>query len=79
MGGIVTGDLLANGEKLNKEFKKSMAYVLQEDLLLSFLTVKETLGFAAKLRLSKDMSDEKKLEIAQQIIKVIPFSLSFQF
>eukprot|EP01091_Cochliopodium_minus_P001754 TRINITY_DN1168_c0_g1_i9.p1 TRINITY_DN1168_c0_g1~~TRINITY_DN1168_c0_g1_i9.p1 ORF type:complete len:661 (-),score=200.92 TRINITY_DN1168_c0_g1_i9:221-2203(-) len=70
MGGIMTGEVLANGRKFGKkEFKHNMAYVQQDDLLLAFLTVQETLGYAAKLRLTKDMSDEQKLGIVDEVIK----------
>eukprot|EP01091_Cochliopodium_minus_P001749 TRINITY_DN1168_c0_g1_i1.p1 TRINITY_DN1168_c0_g1~~TRINITY_DN1168_c0_g1_i1.p1 ORF type:complete len:650 (-),score=150.98 TRINITY_DN1168_c0_g1_i1:60-2009(-) len=70
MGGIMTGEVLANGREFNKkDFKHNMAYVQQDDLLLPFLSVKESLSYAAKLRLTKDITDEQKMGIVDEVIK----------
>jgi ABC-type multidrug transport system ATPase subunit len=52
---IVTGDVSFNGVPLSRLLKSSMGYVLQDDVLFDSLTVYETLLYAARLRLSRDM------------------------
>ena len=54
-----------------KEYKKNSAYVMQDDLLLPFLTVYETLMYAARLRLPSNVDSEKRKEIVEQVIKVL--------
>lgn len=49
-----TGKVYINGELRNDtEFMKNMAYVMQEDILYAFLTVHETLMYAANFYLAK--------------------------
>ncbi|KAI8823569.1 P-loop containing nucleoside triphosphate hydrolase protein [Fimicolochytrium jonesii] len=51
--GKLNGDVALNGRPRNpKQWKKLMAFVEQDDHLYSNLTVRETLQFAARLRLS---------------------------
>jgi ATP-binding cassette, subfamily G (WHITE), member 2 len=57
--GKVTGDILLNGKPVqSKNFKRVSGYVMQDDIMLSFLTVRETLSFTAKLRV-RAMGEEK--------------------
>ncbi|KAA6416809.1 hypothetical protein WJX79_011032 [Trebouxia sp. C0005] len=62
------GDVLYNNTRLTKATKRSVGYVLQDDLLYESLTVWETLYFAAMLRLPREMSTEQK---KQRVAKVI--------
>lgn len=45
-----------------------LGYVRQEDTLLPYLSVRETLQFAAELRLPKSVSREDRLAIVEQVI-----------
>jgi ABC-type multidrug transport system ATPase subunit len=56
----INGSVLYNGKPLNK---KMIGYVMQQDFLLPNLTVRETLEYAAFLRLPSSFSRERKLEI----------------
>ncbi len=47
-------------------FRQEIAYVTQEDVLLPTLTVRETIQFAANLRL--DASGEDRVRRVQQLI-----------
>ncbi|PVU88009.1 hypothetical protein BB559_005768 [Furculomyces boomerangus] len=60
--GKLEGEVLYNGKKrVPYLFKKEIAYVEQDDLLFSALTVKETFSYSANLRLdSKDYPPEEK-------------------
>lgn len=49
-GAELSGDVLVNGRKAMLNYGRA-AYVTQEDVLIGTLTVKETLTFAARLRL----------------------------
>lgn len=46
----------------------SVAYVQQHDYLLPYLTVRETLRYAALLRLSKSQSNDQKYAMVENII-----------
>ncbi|BGP27054.1 ATP-binding cassette transporter snq2 [Rhodotorula toruloides] len=62
-------DTLANTQPLSaKAAKKVIGYVRQDDFLLPFLTVRETLAFAAALRLPKTVSAETRSAIVEQTI-----------
>ncbi|CAG7855102.1 ABC transporter G family member ARB_01379 {ECO:0000305} Short=ABC transporter ARB_01379 {ECO:0000305}; Flags: Precursor [Serendipita indica DSM 11827] len=59
--GTVQGNTLVNGRNVNdSEFKKVVGFVDQEDLLMSTLTVYETVLYSALLRLPREMSLEAK-------------------
>ncbi|XP_007255828.2 ATP-binding cassette sub-family G member 5 [Astyanax mexicanus] len=50
--GILSGEVFVNGIKVKQEqFQDTFSYVLQNDNLLSYLTVEETLTFTAQLAL----------------------------
>lgn len=54
-GMTLGGQIEFNKEPLNRKMKRSIGYVLQDDALFSALTVYETLYYAARLRLPRDM------------------------
>jgi ATP-binding cassette subfamily G (WHITE) protein 2 len=63
------GDQMVDGQKYNRSFlKKVSGYVMQDDLLFPDLTVKETLRYAAFLRLPAKMSRDEKLKRVDEVI-----------
>ncbi|KAJ3018387.1 hypothetical protein HKX48_002938 [Thoreauomyces humboldtii] len=59
--GIVTGDILVNGNFMDdNQYRSIIGYVDQEDTLLPTLTVYETVLFSAKLRLPSYMPMKEK-------------------
>lgn len=60
-GGKVTGNIYVNGNVLSpSDYKKIVGFVDQEDLLISTLTVYETVLNSALLRLPREMSVRQK-------------------
>jgi hypothetical protein len=57
---LVKGEILMNGKRPDKYFKRLTAYVTQDDALPGFLTVRETLQFYADLKLPNTISREEK-------------------
>ncbi|ESO86757.1 hypothetical protein LOTGIDRAFT_128489 [Lottia gigantea] len=67
--GTVTGDIELNGVKHTKHMIEHFsAYVRQDDRLLQFLSVKETLMFVAQLKLPTKLS---RVEIVRKVDEVI--------
>jgi len=66
--GDVEGQILLNGERRSKSFRRTTAYVEQDDLLMPFLTVKETFTFNALLRLSNKYTTSEKKARAIEVL-----------
>lgn len=65
----VTGEILVNGETIpGNRFKRRMAYVLQEDIFFPHLTVRETVTYAAYLKLPKKLSMKEKRQRVDDIL-----------
>ncbi|EFH57763.1 abc transporter family protein [Arabidopsis lyrata subsp. lyrata] len=63
------GSITLNGEVLESRLQKVIsAYVMQDDLLFSMLTVEETLMFSAEFRLPRSLSKKKKKARVQALI-----------
>eukprot|EP00924_Labyrinthula_sp_SR-Ha-C_P013400 maker-scaffold_5-snap-gene-1.57-mRNA-1 protein AED:0.26 eAED:0.26 QI:181/1/1/1/1/1/2/123/652 len=55
----VSGDIFVNGVKMEpKEYRRRVAYVMQDDLLFATATVKESLDFSARLRLPPEIAND---------------------
>lgn len=65
-----SGTMLFNGvQPTDKEVQSLCSYVVQDDsALLPYLTVRETLRFAAGLRLPKWMSEQVKMKRAEDVL-----------
>ncbi|KAF3931873.1 hypothetical protein ABW19_dt0207363 [Dactylella cylindrospora] len=61
-----SGTITFNGKPESQRIKT--AYVIQQDILIPTLTVRETLRYAAKLRLPSSVSSEEKNDIVESII-----------
>ena len=62
------GEALFNGAPPNAALRDRVGYVLQTDFLLPFLTVRETLRFAARLRLPASRSAADKRAVVEALI-----------
>ena len=67
-GGTLAGDVRANGVARGPDFAKKVAYVMQEELLFPFLSVRETFELHARLRLPPSASVDKKRRTAAFLI-----------
>ena len=61
-----TGDIMYNGSKNITTIRS--AYVMQQDILLPTLTVRETLQYAAELRLPPATTREERQNIVEEVI-----------
>lgn len=65
------GKVYLNGESLHKnldEFQHSIGYVPQEDVMHRDLTVYETLYYAAKMRLPRDLPEQTIVETVEHVL-----------
>jgi ABC-type multidrug transport system fused ATPase/permease subunit len=69
--GTITGDILFNGAPRSAAVMKSVAYVMQDNVHIGTLTVKQTLYYAAELRLSEFMSRKDKDQRIEQVITML--------
>lgn len=69
--GKVSGSVLANGRTRGKDWKRISAYVMQDDVFLPFLTVRETILFAARMRLPSLMNDEEREQHTDHVIDLL--------
>ncbi|KAH0615836.1 hypothetical protein JD844_026397 [Phrynosoma platyrhinos] len=64
----LSGDVLINGAPQPSNFKCMSGYVVQDDVVMGTLTVKENLQFSAALRLPKTLRQREKNERIDQIL-----------
>ncbi|XP_028784822.1 ABC transporter G family member 22 isoform X3 [Neltuma alba] len=64
----VSGSVTYNGQPYSKFLKSRIGFVTQDDVLFPHLTVKETLTYAALLRLPKTTTKEQKEKRALDVI-----------
>ncbi|CAE6514119.1 unnamed protein product [Rhizoctonia solani] len=70
------GEILFNGRPVDKSMREQIAFVEQEDdYHLPALTVRETLRYAAILRLPKTMSRKSKIARAEEVMKMLGLDL----
>ncbi|KAG2387158.1 hypothetical protein C9374_001490 [Naegleria lovaniensis] len=69
-----SGSLLANKTKAGKAFRSISAFVQQDDVLLPNLTVRETLRYAALLRLDSSLPNSSKMERVDVIMQELGLS-----
>ncbi|KAK6481899.1 broad substrate specificity ATP-binding cassette transporter ABCG2-like [Huso huso] len=63
--GLRSGQVLVDSEIVNADMRMRSAYVVQDDILMGTLTVRENLEFSANLRLSRIefSAEDKKLKV----------------
>ncbi|NXW51710.1 ABCG2 protein, partial [Nyctiprogne leucopyga] len=70
----LSGDILINGAPQPANFKCTSGYVVQDDVVMGTLTVRENLKFSAALRLPKSVKEQEKNQRVNQIIKELGLS-----
>ncbi|KAF8247515.1 hypothetical protein K440DRAFT_550851 [Wilcoxina mikolae CBS 423.85] len=69
--GKTSGELLMDGKKLMPDFKRSTAFVEQQDIHDEMSTVREAMRFSALLRQPPNVSKEDKYKFVEEIIKLL--------
>ncbi|KAI5918408.1 ABC-2 type transporter-domain-containing protein [Camillea tinctor] len=69
--GVITGDMLVNGQPLGASFQRKTGYVQQQDLHLETATVRESLQFSAMLRQPSHISKDEKYAFVEDVIKML--------
>ncbi|NWV74071.1 ABCG2 protein, partial [Dasyornis broadbenti] len=70
----LSGEILINGAPQPANFKCTTGYVVQDDVVMGTLTVRENLKFSAALRLPKSVKEQEKNERVNGIIKELGLS-----
>ncbi|MCH84892.1 ABC transporter G family member 31-like, partial [Trifolium medium] len=71
-GGYIEGDIKISGyPKVQHTFARIAGYVEQNDIHSPQMTVQESLWFSASLRLPKEVSNDKKQEFVEQVMKLV--------
>jgi len=60
--GVIEGELYFNGKPRTKAVTKCSAYVMQDNVHIGVLTVRQTLMYAASLRMGIKYSDSVKVK-----------------
>jgi ABC-type lipoprotein export system ATPase subunit len=72
--GTITGDILFDGTERNATVMRASAYVMQDNVHYPTLTVRETLGYAAYLRLRQKTDAKIKAKRVQKVIDMLGLS-----
>ncbi|XP_054742326.1 ATP-binding cassette sub-family G member 1 isoform X1 [Anastrepha obliqua] len=68
----LSGSVLINGKERNlRRFRKLSCYIMQDDILIGNLTVRESMMISANLKLGKDMNLAAKRVVVQEILDTI--------
>eukprot|EP00904_Undaria_pinnatifida_P003908 jgi/Undpi1/13518/HiC_scaffold_8.g03177.m1 len=70
----VAGGVFVDGSPLSKSFKRRMGFVFQDDMCLWNLTVRETVMFAAKLRLPQSTPQTEKDNRVTELVELLGLS-----
>ncbi|OJJ07476.1 hypothetical protein ASPVEDRAFT_88724 [Aspergillus versicolor CBS 583.65] len=69
--GVITGEMLVDGNPRNASFQRKTGYVQQQDLHLETTTVREALNFSALLRQPGYVPRKEKLAYVDEVIKLL--------
>lgn len=72
--GIITGEMLVDGQPRDSSFPRKTGYVQQQDLHLLTSTVREALVFSALLRQPAHVPGKEKLAYVDEVIKLLDMS-----
>jgi ABC-type multidrug transport system ATPase subunit/ABC-type multidrug transport system permease subunit len=65
------GEVYLNNEPFKKSLRRTIAYVLQEDIFYSELTVRQQLTITSHLRLPSTLTNEEKAKAVNHVIKTL--------
>ena len=68
---VVSGQVTVNDVPLNKQLRRRLGYVLQEDVLFPNLTLWETLYFTTMIRLPEKETYENKIARLNEVIDIL--------
>jgi ABC-type multidrug transport system permease subunit/ABC-type multidrug transport system ATPase subunit len=69
--GVITGDMLVDGNPRDTSFQRKTGYVQQQDLHLQTTTVREALNFSALLRQPAATPKAEKLAYVDEVIRLL--------
>ncbi|RMZ88596.1 hypothetical protein DV736_g4173, partial [Chaetothyriales sp. CBS 134916] len=69
--GVISGEMLVDGQQRDSSFQRKTGYVQQQDLHLETTTVREALSFSAILRQPAHVSRSEKLAYVDEVIKLL--------
>lgn len=69
--GVVTGDMLVNGQPRDASFQRKTGYVQQQDIHLASSTIREALEFSALLRQGQHIPRAEKLAYVDEVLKLL--------
>ena len=65
---IASGEITLNGMRYNKQLRRRMGYVHQEDALMTRLTLYESLYFTAMIRIPESVTFDEKQKRIQNVV-----------
>ncbi|VVC34098.1 ABC transporter-like,P-loop containing nucleoside triphosphate hydrolase,AAA+ ATPase domain,ABC [Cinara cedri] len=72
----IKGQIQTNGYPRNMQlFKKLSSYIMQEDLLQPRLTVVESLRYAARLKIGRELSNEDQYKAVDEVLDLLGVSV----
>ncbi|XP_059498708.1 uncharacterized protein LOC125449520 isoform X2 [Stegostoma tigrinum] len=66
---VQSGSIKMNGSPLSKRLRRSMCYVMQQDIFFANLTLKDTLMYQAHLKLPSSMKLQEKEKIVVRLVE----------
>ena len=69
--GVISGDMLVDGQPRDASFQRKTGYAQQQDLHLSTSTVREALNFSALLRQPANIHTREKLAYVDEVINIL--------
>ncbi|KAL4914353.1 ABC drug exporter AbcA [Aspergillus aurantiobrunneus] len=69
--GVVSGEMLVDGNPRDESFQRKTGYAQQQDLHLSTATVREALEFSACLRQPAHVPRREKIEYVTEVLKLL--------
>ena len=69
--GVISGEMLVDGQQRDSSFQRKTGYVQQQDLHLETTTVREALNFSAILRQPAHVPRAEKVAYVDEIIKLL--------
>ena len=76
LAALIKGKVKIDGEPLTRQNVKRICLVQQTDAFFENLTLKQTLNYAANLRLDSSLSRTDKQEIVNKVIKTLDLEVS---